>query len=163
MDIREMRLEEVEAVFDLWNANCVAAVGTPLSENNALNVRSILQRYPESALAACFVAMSGKRMIGFVTCAILEHPVLLGRSGEIEELGVVPSRGRTKVAAALVLHAAAYLKKQGVLAIRTSVANDQPNDKRFWRKLGWDNDMTIFSFYASVPGDPVLQAVWNNY
>ncbi|HLF75677.1 MAG TPA: hypothetical protein VI524_15075, partial [Anaerolineales bacterium] len=33
----------------------------------------------------------------------------------------------------------------------------------FWRRLGWDNDLTVFSIYWSVPGAPELQRVWDAY
>lgn len=33
----------------------------------------------------------------------------------------------------------------------------------FWQSLGWENDMTIYSIYSNVPGNPAFQRVWDEY
>ena len=162
-EIRAMQPDEVEQVFALWNAGCIAAVGTPLREEDAQRVRIVLRKYPDQTQARCFVAVENGAIIGFVTCAVLQHPVLFGLSGEIEELMVTPQYQQRYIKAALVRHAVAYMKQHQVSRIHTTVGMDEPREKAFWRRLGWLNDMTIFSIYHSVPGDPDAQRTWDEY
>jgi hypothetical protein len=35
--------------------------------------------------------------------------------------------------------------------------------RALWRRLGWEEGITVFSIYADVPGELALQAVWNRY
>lgn len=155
-----MQADEVEQVFELWDAGCIAAVGTPLREDDARRVRTVLSRYPGHNRAFCFVAVEHGTVIGFVTCAVLEHPVLLGSSGEIEELALAPGQP-AQIKTALVQRAVEELKRHAVASIHTRVDLDAPQDRAFWDGLGWANDLTIFSIYRSVPGSPALEQVWN--
>lgn len=67
--------------------------------------------------------------------------------------------------AALVRAAVLHLKGLGVRSVHctTSTDGDDAPARAFWRRLGWEQGMTIFSIYADVPGDPALQAVWDRY
>lgn len=138
-------------------------MGTPLRPDDAQRVRTVISRYPGHDRAFCFVATEADQVFGFVTCAVLDHPVLFGREGEIEELGVVPHARQRSIKAALVRHVVLHLKQHDVDSIHTRVATDEPGERTFWRSLGWDNTMTIFSIYSNVPGDPRLQQVWDEY
>jgi hypothetical protein len=57
------------------------------------------------------------------------------------------------------------MKRLGAASIhvRTGTDKDEARGRAFWRRLGWANDMAIFSLYQSVPGDPALQGVWDAY
>jgi ribosomal protein S18 acetylase RimI-like enzyme len=104
-------------------------------------------------------------VVGYLTCAITTHPIMPGRAGEIEELYVIPRRGRRAIEVALVERAVRLLQQHGATSIhvRTGVDRDEARYRAFWRQLGWANDMTIFSIYGNVPGAPKLQQVWDAY
>lgn len=161
--IQRMQPDHVDHVWALWNAGCVEAVGTPLRDEDANRVRAVISKYPDQLRAHCFVAVQNGTVVGFITCAVLDHPVLFGLSGEIEELYVVPRRERHTIGAALVQQAVRTLQQSGASSIHVRVGTDEPRDKAFWRRLGWSNEVTIFSIYASVPGDPDLQHIWDSY
>ena len=40
---------------------------------------------------------------------------------------------------------------------------DEKTLRTFWQSLGWVNDMTIYSIYSDVPGDSVLQRIWDEH
>jgi GNAT superfamily N-acetyltransferase len=163
-DIRLMQPHEAAQVRDLWLDNC-ARLGTPLPDRAARQILDNLTRTPAHPDAHCVVAVEDGTIIGFLTCSISGHPVMPGRSGKIEELYVQPSHRRWATQAALVRHTVGVLKQQGAQTIHvlTGLDKDEARGRAFWRQLGWVNDMTVFSIYESVPGDPHLQGVWDDY
>jgi hypothetical protein len=148
----------------LWLKNC-ADLGTPLLDSAARLILDNLRRTVPHPDAHCIVAVEGGAVVGYLTCCVMRHPVMPGLAGEIEELYVLPRRGRRVIETALVREAVLLLKRQSVCSIhtRTGTDGDEARSRAFWRQLGWDNDMTIFSIYQSVPGDPALQGVWDAY
>jgi hypothetical protein len=56
--IRPMRVDEAPAALTLWQAGC-AAVGAPLRDEDARQVRANLERYADHPEARCFVAVAG--------------------------------------------------------------------------------------------------------
>ncbi len=169
ISIRPMREDEAERVVALWQQMCVAGGSQPLPEIAARQVLANLRQYATSLLAHCFVAEENQALIGFVTCAILAHPIEPGNSGEVEELYVQPHAQRDQIRADLVRRAVHFLQAQGVVNIHTHICvgpNECPDEaglRAFWQSLGWVNDMTIYSIYSNVPGDPQLQHVWDAY
>lgn len=162
--IKPITSSEVEPIVALWQQNC-ADLGTPLPEHAIEQIRSNLQRYGTQPDAYCYVALDTGVVVGYLTCAITSHPIMPGRAGEIEELHVIPRRGRRAIEIALVERAVRLLQHHGATSIhvRTGVERDEARHRAFWRQLGWANDMTIFSIYENVPGAPELQQVWAAY
>jgi len=168
--IRPMEEHEAGRVRDLWLQMCAEA-GTPLPESSAQRMLANLKQYAAHQLVRCFVAEEQGVISGFVTCSIQGHPVMPGLSGEIEELyvqPVEPDAHRLANQADLVKQAVAFMLAGGVGSIHTRICTGKecPEEEElrvFWQLLGWENDMTIYSIYSNVPGDPVLQRVWDEY
>ncbi len=64
--------------------------------------------------------------------------------------------------------AVTFLQARGAGSIHTRicVGKECPEEgelRSFWNLLGWENDMTLYSIYSNVPGDPVLQRIWDEY
>jgi hypothetical protein len=165
--IRNMHEREAERVSDLWLQMCAEA-GTPLPEASAQLILTNLKQYAIHQAVHCFVAEEQNILIGFVTCSLTKHPVMPGLAGEIEELYVQSGPHQQTVQAEMVRQAVAFMQMQGARSIHTriGIGEESPEEgeqRAFWQSLGWENDMTIYSIYSNVPGDPVLQRVWDGY
>jgi hypothetical protein len=164
--IRNMHEREAERVRDLWLQMCAEA-GTPLPETSAQVILTNLKQYAAHPDVHCFAAEEQHGLIGFVTCSVTKHPVMPGLAGEIEELYVQPGpHQQTTVQAELVSQAVAFMKGRGARSIHTriGIGEESPEEgeqRAFWQSLGWVNDMTIYSIYSNIPGDPALQRVWD--
>jgi ribosomal protein S18 acetylase RimI-like enzyme len=158
--IRNMHEHEAERVRDLWLQMCAEA-GTPLPEKAAQQILAHLKQYAAHQDDRCFVAEEQHLLIGFLTCSV-------GRSGEIEELYVQPGHHLPTVQADLVKQAVTFMQARGARSIhvRVGIWEESPEEAEqrvFWQSLGWENDMTIYSIYSNVPGNPALQRVWDEY
>jgi hypothetical protein len=168
--IRPMKEPKAERVRDLWLQMCAEA-GTPLPEPSAQLILANLRQYATHELVHCFVAEEQGIITGFVTCSVQGHPVMPGISGEIEELYVHPGASTASqyaVRAELVNQAVAFMLARGAGSIHTRTCTgkecpEEAEQRAFWQSLGWENDMTIYSIYSNVPGDPRLQRVWDEY
>lgn len=162
--IRPLQPEEAPAVLTLWQRGC-ADVGAPLRDDLAPQLLANLVHYAGHPDARCFVAVVDSIIVGFVTCAALRHPIEPGVKGEVEELYVLPGRGRPAIKNALVRAAVLALKGLGAHSIHVTTSTDREDAsaRAFWRRQGWEQGMSIFSIYADLPGDPALQAVWEHY
>jgi hypothetical protein len=165
--IRNMDEHEAEGIRDLWLQMCAAA-GTPLPESSAQLILSNLKQYATHQAVHCFVAEEQHILIGFVTCSVTGHPVMPGLTGEIEELYVQSNPKQQEVQTELVRQAVSFMQTRGAGSIHTRmcVGKECPEEEElraFWQSLGWENDMTIYSIYGNVPGDPTLQSVWDEY
>ena len=163
--IRPMEERDAERVRDLWLQMCAEA-GTPLPAASSQLILSNLRQYTTHQLVHCFVAEEQHTIIGFVTCCVSGHPVMPGLSGEIEELYV--EARRNEVQSDLVRQAVTFLQAHGAGSIHTRICvgkecPEEGEPRSFWQSLGWENDMTIFSIYSNVPGDPALQRIWDEY
>ena len=165
--IRNMHEQEAERVRDLWLQMCAEA-GTPLPEASAQLILANLKQYATHQAVHCFVAEEQHILIGFVTCSVTGHPVMPGLSGEIEEMYVQVNPHWQEVRADLVRQAVTFMQARGAGSIHTRicVGKECPEEQELrvsWQSLGWENDMTIYSIYGNVPGDPTLQHVWDKY
>lgn len=165
--IRTMYEHEAEHVRDLWLQMCAEA-GTPLSEREAQQILANLKLYAAHQEVHCFVAEEEQFLIGFLTCSVTGHPVMPGRSGDIEELYVQPRPHQQMIEADLVKYAVAFMQTRGASSIHARIGIGEESSKEgeqraFWQSLGWENDMTIYSIYSNVPGNPALQHVWDGY
>lgn len=163
--MRNMHEHEAERVRDLWLQMCAEA-GTPLPEKAAQQILANLKQYAVHQDEYCFVAEEQHLLIGFLTCSVTGH--LPGRSGEIEELYVQSGPNEQTVQADLVRQAVTFMQARGVQSIhvRIGIGEESPAEAQqriFWQSLGWENDMTMYSIYSTVPGNPAFQRVWDEY
>ena len=165
--IRPMEEHDAGRVRDLWVRMCAEA-GTPLPATSAQLILTNLRQYANHQVVHCFVAEEQHNLIGFVTCSVTGHQVMPGLAGEIEDLYVQPGTHRHELKENLVRQAVLFMQARGAGSIyaRICTGKECPEEEElraFWRSLGWENDMTIFSIYSNVPGDPALQRIWNEY
>jgi len=162
-----MHEHEAERVRDLWLQMCAEA-GTPLPEKAAQQILGNLKQYAAHEDVCCFVAEEQHLLTSFLTGSVTGHPVMPGLSGEIEELYVQSGSDEQTVRAELVRQAVAFMQAQGARSVHVhiGIGDESPvegKQRAFWQSLGWENDMTIYSIYSDVPGDPALQRVWDEY
>lgn len=165
IQFRVMREDEAERVRDMW-MQMSAELGTPLPEISAKMILANLRHYVSHPMVRCFVAEEQREIIGYITCAVRTHPVIPGLSGEIEELSVQSHPRKQEIRSHLVRQAVGFLQGKDVASIHVSICIGDPECVElhtFWQSLGWENDMTIFSIYGNVPGDPQLQHIWDEY
>lgn len=161
--IRSMQKNEAEIVRDLWNANCIDAVGQGLSEFSYTQVLKNLIQYADHKQCFCLVADVAGELVAFVTFRLLDHPIEPGYAGEIEEHYVKAAYRESTVMADLVKTAVIRLKQLGAGVIITRTAVDDPAGIAFWHSLKWEQDTINFAIYGDIPADPEGQAVWDSY
>jgi ribosomal protein S18 acetylase RimI-like enzyme len=146
MQIRRVHESEAPQILELWRANGEEAVGgqVELCEDNILEHVRQNATHPE---AICLVAEDDGELLGFVTAKRTSHPTLPGAAGDIEELYVRPSARRVGVGRALVERAVAILKEQGAEVFRIQADIESSGALAFFKAIGWENDMTVFSRY----------------
>ncbi len=151
IQIRPMQLNESEPVLGLWNENCMEAAGRFLTDAEANQVLANLRQYANHPEVFCLVAVAEDGLCGFVTAGAFSHPVMPGRTGEIEELYVRDDVRRSGVGAKLVEEAVAKLQMMGADVIRSQAAADASLVRQFWQALDWERDLEVFSLYLAVP------------
>lgn len=154
MLIREMRVDEADAVRDLWNEMCeVTDASVPggwgkLSAASLAQIADNLSRTPDHPDALCLIAEQDDAPIGFVTASVQGHPTSPGKTGEIEELYL---RGDADGRRALVTRAIEWCRTHGVNAVVVHEASDAPwTEERiaFWRSLGFGIDRVVLHLYV---------------
>jgi GNAT superfamily N-acetyltransferase len=145
--IRRMLECEAGEVLALWNENCIEAAGRSLSGNESADILALLQRYAVHPDVFCLVAEDQGRLVGFLTACAQSHPVIEGKTGEIEELYVQPEARLKGIGCELVKEAAGLLRGQGALPIRIHACVESPVARGFWQHLGWEQDLVTFSLY----------------
>jgi ribosomal protein S18 acetylase RimI-like enzyme len=138
--------------FDRWGPGVAVPVDEAMPTEHippepSIAVRQHLRQTVDHPASACFVAEHDGAVAGFATAHWYSHPTLVGRTGAIEELYVVPDLRRQGVGSQLVDHVLGYLRDMQATAFR---AESQRGDKRamaFFRALGWATEVTVFSLY----------------
>ena len=127
--IKPLEAPEIEPVVALWQQNC-AELGTPLPESAVQQIRTNMHRYGAEPDAYCFVAVDAGVVVGYLSCALMSHPIMPGRAGEIEELYVIPRRDRRATEVALVQRAVRTLRPHDATSIhvRTGVGSGSTSE-----------------------------------
>lgn len=99
VEIRQMRLEDLPAVFELGQKLFTAADLPTLYR--CWDDDELLQLF-NSSEETCFVAVAGDRVVGFALGSIMEKPHSAWRYGWLEWLGVAPGYKRMGVATRLL-------------------------------------------------------------
>jgi hypothetical protein len=142
MTIRRIRPDEAAAVAQLWFDMCAQDPdpANHLQERSHAPIERALTAAAVHRDATCLVAERDGELVGFVTAAVLAHPVLLGTAGEVEEL-YGPGVERELAEAAV-----AWLQMcDGIGAIvhHTDIAGADP----LWTELGFERDVARYSLY----------------
>ncbi len=99
VEIRQMRLDDLPAVFELGQKLFTAAELPTLYRS--WDDDELLQLFNASE-DTCFVAIAGERVVGFTLGSIMEKPHSAWRYGWLEWLGVAPGYKRMGVATRLL-------------------------------------------------------------
>ena len=129
LSIRACRLEDIDAVLELWRQ----ADATPGVTDTAEDLRRAVAESPAHVL----VAEAGGRVIGSVI------GTFDGWRGNIYRLAVHPDHRRQGVARVLVAEVEKRLTEQGAKRITALVEKDHPWAMNFWEAVGYRIDERI--------------------
>jgi ribosomal protein S18 acetylase RimI-like enzyme len=129
LSIRACRLEDTEAVLQLWRQ----ANATPSVTDTAGDLRRAIGASPAHVL----VAEVGGRVIGSIIGAFD------GWRGNIHRLAVHPDFRRQGVARALVVEVEKRLAGEGAKRVTALVEKEHPRAMNFWEAVGYGVDERI--------------------
>jgi ribosomal protein S18 acetylase RimI-like enzyme len=129
LSIRACRLEDIDAVLELWRQ----AGATPGVTDNADDLR----RAVTESRASVLVAEAGGQIVGSVI------GTFDGWRGNIYRLAVHPDYRRRGIARALVAGVEKRLAQQGAKRITALVEKDHPWAMTFWEAVGYRLDERI--------------------
>jgi hypothetical protein len=140
--IRRIRLDEVEAVADLY----VHQYASELDEGGKPPIVVWLQNCALHPNAFCLVAETDGEISGFVIASVHESAVLPCRAGELEELWV--QGGDEGLWTDLAREAIVRLRWLGARTVRFDVATGEIHAPLLER-LGFEGDAVRYSLYES--------------
>ena len=137
MYIREMTIQDYDAVIALWQAT----EGVGLSEADA---RKAIARYLARNPGLSFTAWDGGDLAGAVLCG---HD---GRRGYVHHLAVRESHRHQGIGKALVARCLAALKAEGIDKCHLFVFSRNANAIAFWKSVEWTQrvDLVVMSKYT---------------
>ena len=122
--------------------------GWHLTEMARRRVADNLERTVDHPDAFCLVAEREAQVVGFVTASIGTHPVMPGRTGEIEEIHVHREFRRQRIGSDLLIDAIRWFEGIGISHVRLIYANDQVKTlKPFFESLSFECDSTVATIW----------------
>lgn len=138
MNIREMTIQDYDAVIALWQS----ADGVGLSDADS---REAIGRYLARNPGLSFTAWDGDLLVGAVLCG---HD---GRRGYVHHLAVRPSHRRHGIGKALATRCLDALAVEGIDKCHLFVFAVNANAIAFWKSVGWGQrvDLNVMSRYTA--------------
>jgi ribosomal protein S18 acetylase RimI-like enzyme len=134
--IRDCRLEDAQAVLDLWRQ----AQATPSVTDTADELRRVVNE----SVANVLVAEVEGQLVGSIIGSFD------GWRGNIYRLAVHASYRRRGIARALVAEVEKRLTRQGAKRITALVEKDHPLATGFWAAVGYNVDGRIVRYVRSL-------------
>lgn len=125
MEIRKMKIEDYEAVYQLW-LSC-KGMGLNSVDDSREGIEKFLRRNPET----CFVAEKDGEIVGVIMAGND------GRRGYIYHTAVSPEQRRQGIAQKLAGAALAAFEKIGITKVALVVFERNAAGNAFWEKLGF--------------------------
>ncbi len=125
MKIRNMTIEDYEALYRLWLNT--QGMGLNTTDDSRAGIETYLRRNPTT----CFVADEAGELIGAILAG---HD---GRRGYIYHLTVSEKHRGKKIGSALVEEAMTALEREGIHKVALVVFNRNEGGNTFWEKLGF--------------------------
>lgn len=125
MEIRNMRLDDYDSVYDLW-LSC-PGMGLNNLDDSREGIAKYLIRNPDT----CFVAVEQGKIIGAI---LTGHD---GRRGYISHTAVSQNYRRQGVGKQMVKTALDALKAQGINKVNLVVFAGNEQGNAFWEKMGF--------------------------
>lgn len=137
MHIREMTIQDYDAVIALWQS----ADGVGLSDADS---REAIGRYLARNPGLSFTAWDGDLLVGAVLCG---HD---GRRGYVHHLAVRPSHRRKGIGKALATRCLDALAAEGIDKCHLFVFAVNADAIAFWKRVGWTQrvDLDLMSRYT---------------
>ncbi|MDO5294569.1 MAG: GNAT family N-acetyltransferase [bacterium] len=125
MELRKMKIEDYDQVFDLWVRT--PGMGLNTTDDSFEGIEKYLKRNPNT----CYVAVEGQQIVG----AILSGND--GRRGYISHTAVEVEMQRQGIGTRLVAQALEALHREGITKVALVVFQRNLNGNTFWEKLGF--------------------------
>lgn len=127
MNVRNMTLEDYDAVYALWLAT--PGMGLNDVDDTRTGIGKFLRRNPNT----CFVAEAAGDVVGVILCG---HD---GRRGFIYHLAVMEQCQRRGIGKALLDTAMQALEKEGIAKVALVVFAHNVKGNAFWEKYGFNH------------------------
>lgn len=125
MEIRKMKTEDYEAVYQLW-LSC-KGMGLNSVDDSRDGIEKFLRRNPDT----CFVAERDGKIVGVIMAGSD------GRRGYIYHTAVSPDQRRQGIASKLVDAAMTAFKNIGITKVALVVFERNADGNAFWEKSGF--------------------------
>ena len=125
MEIRKMKIEDYEAVYQLW-LSC-KGMGLNTVDDSLDGIERFLQRNPDT----CFVAERDSKIVGVIMAGSD------GRRGYIYHTAVSPDQRRQGIASKLVDTVMTALENIGITKVALVVFDRNSDGNAFWEKSGF--------------------------
>ena len=125
MEIRKMKIEDYEAVYQLW-LSC-KGMGLNTVDDSRDGIEKFLQRNPDT----CFVAERDSKIVGVIMAGSD------GRRGYIYHTAVSPDQRRQGIASKLVDAVMTAFKNTGITKVNLVVFERNADGNAFWEKSGF--------------------------
>ena len=125
MTVRTMTIEDYDGIYELWIHS--PGMGLNTIDDSREGIAKYLQRNPTTS----FVAEENGELVGCIMCG---HD---GRRGLIHHTAVKASEQGQGIGKALVEHAVAALKDEGINKVSLVVFSKNTFGNAFWEKQGF--------------------------
>ena len=152
VEIREMRLEDLPAVFGLGQKLFTAEDFPTLYR--CWDDDEVMQLY-SSAHETCLVAVSDAKIVGFALGSIMKKPRNAWLYGWLEWLGVDPAYKRHGIATRLMNQLTALFIKREARIILVDTVEDNHKALKFFRKSGFGHEIKHIYLSRNIDDHPL--------